>query len=795
MGLISGGLMLLELSLTRVFSVTMWYHFAFMAISIAMLGLSGGAVLVHRLGSRCGEKALERALPMLCVLSAALSMAGVSVVLRLRFSQTLSIQGVAQLALIYVLTTMPFVVGGAVMAIIVRRFASGMSVLYFGDLVGAAGACLLVIPLLRMLNGPPTVYVTCTLLCAAGLLLSGRRLLVPAVSLAVALGLWTTNDHSGLLRVVWAKQRHERDLVHEAWNSYSRVTVFPTEEAWSTQFFAWGMSPAYDGGVPRQLGMHIDSYAGTPITAFDGNWDDLDHLAYDVTAFAYHLRPYGKHLIIGPGGGRDILAALSLGADSVVAVEMNPEVVEAVNEVFGEFSGRPYSLPRVEPIIAEARSHLRRETRRFNLIQASLVDTWAATAAGAYTLTENTLYTVEAMEDYLRCLQRNGLVSISRFLTEPPGEALRLVAVALEALARMGAPDPAAHVAVVGCRNIATLIVGAEPLSEEDLGRIRSLAERFMFRLVAMPGECHHPLFAELSTRFRDPGFYDAYVFDVRPTTDDRPFFFNMVKPIDFLKVFSLNDLPTQTHANDAVFILVAVFFISFLMTGLIVLWPLRRIAREGGPRGMMFSGYFALLGLAFMLAEVTLLQRFVLFLGHPVYSLSVVLLSLLLFGSAGSFATARIRPGREHRWVAPIGLGLCGMLFLARVGLDYPLTQWLGLGKASRILLTFLLLFPLGFCMGTMLPLGMRRASAWRADSTPWLWGVNGAASVLGSVTAFVLAMNLGFRSTLMVAAVCYGAAALMLPLAARGQALPERPRGRNISLFPDSEEHDRPA
>ncbi|MCU0611935.1 MAG: hypothetical protein MUE60_09120 [Candidatus Eisenbacteria bacterium] len=763
MGLIAGGLMLLELSLTRIFSVTMWYHFAFMAISIAMLGLSAGAVLVHRLGARAGDSVLDRAMPILCSGCAMLAVAGVAAVLRLRFSQLLTLQGILQLALIYVLTTLPFIAGGAAMAIIVRRFASSMSVVYFGDLVGAAIGCVLAIPLIRLLNGPPIVYVTAMALCAAGLILSRRRVLLPALAALIILALWATNGSTGLLRVVWAKQRHEQGILHEAWNSYSRVTVFPTEEAWNTQFFAWGMSPVYDGPVPRQLGMHIDSYAGTPITRFGGNPEELSHLAYDVTALAYHLRPYGTHLVIGPGGGRDILAALALGADSVVAVELNPEVVRAVNDVFGSFSGRPYSLPGVESIVAEARSQLRRETRHFDVIQASLVDTWAATAAGAYTLSENTLYTVEAMQDYLARLNRGGLVSISRFLTEPPGESLRLFAVALEALARTGSRDPAAHVAVVGCRNTATLIASRDPLSVDDVRRIQSIADEMQFSIVSLPGGAHHPLFSEASRRFRDRTFYDGYIFDVRPTTDDRPFFFNMIKPVDFLRVFKLNDLPTQTHGHDAVFILVTVLAIAFFMTVVIVIWPLWGLAREGGRSGVAYSGYFALLGLAFMLAEVTLLQRFVLFLGHPVYSLSVVLLSLLLSGSLGSFATKRVRPGRERRLALWVGLGIAVMLTVARFGLDYPLAHWLGLGKSLRILVTVLLLMPLGLMMGTMLPVGMRRASAWKADAAPWLWGVNGAASVLGSVMAFVLAMNMGFRSTLAVAAFAYASAAIL--------------------------------
>ncbi len=776
MGLISAGLMLLEISLTRVFSVTMWYHFAFMAISIAMLGLSAGAVLVHRAGERLGEARLHGALHILCLGCASLAVGGIAVGLRLRCEQTLTIRGVIQLGAIYLLTTLPFVAGGAAMATIVRRYATGMSTLYFGDLVGAALGCVLAIPLLRVLKGPPVVFATALLVSLGGAAATRRRL--PLVGAGLVALLWTTNDATGLLRVVWAKQQRERGLLHEAWNSYSRITVFPTEEAWNTQFFAWGMSPTYDGPVPRQLGMHIDAYAGTPITAYSGKPEDLAHLGYDVTALVYHLRPHGLHLVIGPGGGRDILAALSLGADSVVAVEMNREVVTAVNKVFGSFSGRPYSLPRVETLVTEARSQLRRENRLFTVIQASLVDTWAATAAGAYTLTENTLYTVEAMMDYLAHLEPEGLVAISRFFSEPPAEALRLMAVALEALARTGSPRPHDHVAMVSCRNIATMIVGHNPLSPDDREAIKDLARRLGFSLVSLPGERHHPLFDELAARFRDPEFYRAYLFDVRPSTDDRPFFFNMVKPADFMKVFKLNDLPMQTQNHDAVFILVSVLVISVLMTGAFIIWPLRGIARKGGGRGASFGAFFACIGLAFMLAEVALLQRFVLFLGHPVYALSVVLLGLLLSGSVGSVATSLVPRGKEGRWALSAGCALALLIVAARVGLDVPLGRWLGAPKAARILLTLLLLLPLGFLMGTMLPLGMRQAAAWRQEVSPWLWGVNGASSVLGSVLAFVLAMNVGFKFTLTTAAVVYAAAATVAGLTMRPPAGLDRQR-----------------
>jgi hypothetical protein len=509
--------------------------------------------------------------------------------------------------------------------------------------------------------------------------------------------------------------------------------------------------------------MHIDSYAGTPITEYTGDYKELDHLSYDVTSLAYRLRPYGTHLVIGPGGGRDILSSVAAGADSVVAVEVNPEVVDAVNVRFGEFSNRPYSLEGVESVVAEARSFLRREKRKFDVIQASLVDTWAATAAGAYTLSENTLYTVEAMTDYLEHLEKDGLISFSRFLFDPPRETLRLFSVALHALDSIGSTDPPQHIAVVACGGVATLLMSNRPLGRSDKEALTVISDSLAYRIVYSPNGENDPVFHRLAEEFRTQAFYDRYLFDVSPSTDDRPFFFNMVKPIDFLKVFRLNDLEGQTHSYDAVFILMALLTVATLLTGVLIVWPAATLSRGMGPVGARFACYFALIGLGFMLAEVTLLQKLVLFLGHPVYSLSIVLLGLLFFGGVGSLATRRIASGREAPWIIGAGICLALIFVITRSYLDVPLTLFLGYSKATRAVVALALLLPMGIVMGTLLPLGMRAAAAWQKQSTPWLWGVNGAASVMGSVLAFAMAMNFGFRITFSLAACCYGMAALL--------------------------------
>ncbi len=757
----------LELLLTRVFSVTMWYHFAFMAVSVALLGLAAGAVAVFLGLGRAARP--ERTLPLYSGLGAASIVVTLCVVTSVRFEPRMTLSNLLRLAGLYAVCSLPFFWGGACTATMVKRFAARMGVVYLFDLAGAGLGCLAVLVVLTPLGGPGSVALVAVLFASAAVTFAQtkrvnvRLYVIPLLGLAAV---WVAN-RQGFLELRYAKERREEGLLLEAWNAYSRLAVYPIERQ-GTRFFSWGMSPYYDGPTPPQLALDIDAYASTPITNFKGNYEEVEYVRHDVTAVAYYLRPGGECVIIGAGGGRDILTALALGQQRVVAVEMNPLVVHAVNDVFGEFSGRPYSLPGVLAVVDEARSYLRRVGSEFDIIQASLVDTWAATSAGAYALAENGVYTVEAAEEFLGRLKPDGLLSFSRFIFDPPRQTLRLVGVFAEALRRGGAEAPEEHIAVLRRGRIGTTVARRSPFPREEIRRLREIAVAMGFEEVLMPDRPQKGPFWQVACLGADAPFIDDYFFDVSPTTDDRPFFFHMIRPQQFLEVFRLDDLGGQTHNYDAVVILVALLAISATAVALVVVVPLLvRGGRVG--KGGWFLVYFIVIGLAFMLVEIALIQKYVLYLGHPIYSLAVVLFSLLVAGAAGSLLSQRVSTSFLAVGGSVAALALSGALaaFLLVHPDLFAATQ--GLSKGWRIALSVSTVIPFGLLMGVPLPVGVRLVESRGASLVPWAWGLNSASSVTGAVLAFVVALNFGFIKAIALGAGLYVVASALLVVRSR--------------------------
>ena len=275
--------------------------------------------------------------------------------------------------------------------------------------------------------------------------------LVGLTALAAVVGLVTLNAYTAAIRVRFAKGRVEFQNLFEGWNSFSRIAVLPRRGGKENPY-AWGLSPLYKGPAGEQLALDIDSLAGTPLVKFDGDpkSPELEHLRHDITALAYVLRGGRNTLVIGPGGGRDVLTALTFGSSNIAAVELNPIIVDVVNNHFGDFTGRLYQRPEVHLTIDDGRHFVRTTGQTFGLVQLALVDTWASTAAGAFALSENTLYTTEAFKDYLNRLEPDGVLTVTRWMESPPRETLRVVSLAREALHELGVDDVRGRVMVAG---------------------------------------------------------------------------------------------------------------------------------------------------------------------------------------------------------------------------------------------------------------------------------------------------------------------------------------------------------
>jgi MFS family permease len=761
-------LLQLELFLTRIFSVTMWYHFAFMAISLAMFGLAAGAVLVEVLAKRDASRMLTRA--------------------ALLFSFTSTLCFIIQLyipadperevlwtGLAFTVIAVPFVFAGIVVCIALTRFPAYTYSLYAADLAGSAAGCVLTIPILNYVHAPTAVILNSAIAAVAALAFAldrcnevpsaSRRLadlwrLKPVWMFAVLLIVGLVNLSDRFVDVRWIKGgRNWGGGLYEKWNALSRIYVQET----GSEPFGWGMSPRY---VPDrkldQLYLNIDSGAATVITKFDGDVRPLEHLKYDVTSLAHYLRRDTSVLVIGVGGGRDILTALAFGQKHVTGVEINSDILGVLTDKFAGYSGNLQKLPAVTLVHDEARSYVAGSGERFGIIQASLIDTWAATSAGAYVLTENGLYTKEAWVTFLNHLTPDGILTMSRWYYETqPAETLRLTALATASLMELGAEDPRKHIMIIrkqdnsetGQYSVATILVSRRPYTAEEVTGMTKLCQSMEFLPVLTPDYADTAEFAEVASRSRYQELIHSYPLNIEAPTDDAPFFFHMLRARDLLKKSTYQGMNELNLTAVKVLGTLLAIVSGLSLIAIIIPLAARRRVRERHSKALMV--YFAAIGLAFMMVEIGQLERLIVFLGHPIYGLTVVLFMLLVASSFGSLMSDRF--GR-YIWALP--LCLLAFIYFSPSVTSYFVAQ----PAPLRIAISAALLFPSGFLMGMAFPVGMKQARQRDEAPTAWYWGINGAFSVISSVLAVAVAVFWGVTATLMV-----GLAAYLIALMAR--------------------------
>ena len=769
-----------EVLLTRIFSVTMWYHFAFVAISVAMFGMTVGALVVYLKPAWFPAGAVRRQLALGSVLFPVLVVASFLTQLSIPFRVHPSIVAIWAIVLTYAVIAAPFVLSGILVTLTLTRFPRDVGRLYAFDLVGAALGCVLLVWLLEITDGPTAVLAIAALAAFGGLCYAfddgSSRLVrwgtVVCLVLAVSAAAHTVLVWRGfpVLRILYVKAGFEARPLYERWNSYSRVRVNGNPDALEAPY-AWGLSPKYPADQKvRQLHLDIDVAAGTVLLAKPSTPADLAHLEYDVTNIGYYLRPNGRALVVGVGGGRDVVSALHFGATSVTGVEINTNILETLNGRFGDFTGHLDRDPRVRFVNDEARSFIARNREEFDVIQISLIDTWAATAAGAFVLSENSLYTVEAWDIFLSHLTSGGVLSVSRWsFSDRPGEVYRMTALATAALQRRGVADPRAHMAIVRSirgdggddapDGIGTLLVSPTPFSAADLATLRTQADRLGFQVALDSSTAADETLARLASGRDLDAFVASYPINIAPPTDDSPFFFNMLRLRD---VFRLDLLKhgKSTHNMEAVFVLGTLLFTVVLLTGLCIIVPLyatadRRVLSGAAP----LVTFFAAIGLGFMLVETSQMQRLIVVLGHPTYGLTVVLFSLLLSSGIGSALTSRIAPeGLGSAGLVRLG-GLLGLLVV--FGILTPLVGHRLESAATpvRIAVSAGLLAVPGLFMGMAFPLGLGLARG-RTALTPWLWGVNGATSVCASVLAVAISLSTTISTAFWVGTLFYAIA-----------------------------------
>jgi hypothetical protein len=802
-GLVSASLLMTELALTRIFSVVMYYHFAFLAISIALFGVSASGVFAYVMRRPLERRSTEAVLAVQSIVYAVATIVALFWLVRLRVGLNYTPRNLALMLTIYALAALPFFAGGLVVSVAISRLASRINAVYAADLIGAAGGCLILIPLLDRLGAPGVVLTAAALSIAAALLFapaSYRRNLSAAGAVVLVIPLAGQLSGRAGFDVVDTKGHQSDRVLFSKWNSFSRIGVYERTHG------DWSLSPVYKGDLPDTRYMDIDSAASTPILGLKPDLSNAGYLRYELTALAYYLKERDSNpkslipnpdgftaLVIGPGGGRDLASALVFGARRVDGVEINPIIAnDVMRDRFREFSGGIYTHPRVSIAVDDGRSFVRRSTNRYDVIQASLVDTWAATAAGAYTLTENTLYTVDAFNDYLDHLTDDGVVTITRWVFD----GLRLVSLAQAACASRGW-STADRIAIVRHERVATFLLKKSPFTVDEVSRLRAVSAELGFDVLytpnlrpsdppppSLPDPTSDPAvvdgtptadYASLILAADPNRFYTEYHQDIRPTTDDRPFFFHTTKLADQFDVA----FGRRMLFGNGLSALLTLLWISAALVAIFVVGPLILVGRSTPrPRGWFsWLVYFGALGAGFMLIEVSVLQRFVLLLGHPVYSLTVTLFSLLLGTGLGAAWSRRFDDASLRR-TGVIGVLGVACIALAVIVVATPVVVWaIPFSRTIRMLVAVTLLLPMGIALGIPMPTGMRMLAARAPQMVAWAWGINGALSVLGATLAIFIAMNWGFQVTLLAAAATYLVGLVALLAATRVSALPDLP------------------
>jgi len=761
--------LLLELALTRIFSVVLNYHFAFLAISIALFGLGAGGVFSYVAAGWRGS--LFGKLGALALVNSGVVALSLSFVL----SRTGELSNLT-LAAVYLASSLPFFFAGAVVSLAISETIERVDRVYFYDLLGAAAGCLALVPLLNALNGPNTVLAAGVLFSASAAIwftLAGaaRGRILAVIAGLMLVGLVAFNLRSRVIDIRYAKGQKLREEIFVKWNSFSRIGVAPDDY--------------------RVMSIFIDADASTAIANHDIDnmpQETRDSLLREGPGLPYALRPKAKTLIIGPGGGWDVTRALASGSADITGVEINDIIIGAVMKGrYRHLSRDLYFRPEIRIFVEDGRSFVRRSKEKYQVLQATLVDTWASTAAGAFALSENNLYTTDAFRDYLEHLTPDGIMAFTRWGFDPPRESLRLLTLAAEALAELGENRPWLHVIVVrenaqhihGWGATDTVVIARKPFSLEDLEKVRELTAVTGMKAVYLPGDKGGNPFADL-LRARDAdAFYRDYPYDVSPVDDNRPFFFYTVQPRDLWAFFTRGNPSSADHKiNSAVPVLFGLVGVSLLATAvMLALPPLllgSRLPRERGLRGFLL--YFVAVGVGYILIQVALIQKFVLFLGHPTHALTVVVFSMLVSSSLGSYFSRRFVAGSDGRLsrvlvCVALAVGALALVVtpLTAAGVGWPLTL--------RKLVAVLVVSPVAFAMGMPFPSGLIRLEARHRPSVRWAWSLNAAASVLGSALAIFLALYIGLRETLMAGGAMYLAALLALRSGA-GQAVGSQPR-----------------
>jgi len=780
LSLLCAGTLMYEVVLTRLLSVTSWYYMAFVSISMAMFGMTAGALFVQLLPRYFSRDRVPLRLAQAALLSAVSLPVGLVAMLAVPLDLSASLQTLCSFLMFSTIIATPFFFSGMAVCLSLTRTPFPIGRVYFTDLLGAALGCLASAVILNLIDAPSALFFVSALLFAsaagyASYAQEKRLAGFSTVGMFALLVVCVLNSSTLYgIQPIWSKGHIDTRMriLSEQWNSISRVRAYKPQTGAPTM---WGPSPIMPHITADEIPLNIDNDASTSITRFQGDLAALKYFRYDVTATGPQLRPGGSAAVIGVGGGRDVLNCAVNGFHRIVGIEVNSAMVRLTSRQLDWFSGFS-KIPGFELVNDEGRSYLTRSGEKFDLIQASLVDTWAATSAGAMTLSENALYTVDGWKVFYEHLLPGGIITFSRWYGGPSKEVFRLYSVARAAMIAEGVADPDRQIVLITGGSIATMLATNKPFTGADLAKIRAIADEMQFKLLLFPGET--PATPELkfisATHTLDQlaALRDKDLVDYSPVFDTSPYFFNAVHLRNIREFIRIGG----SGGNLLAILFVCCFLFAALVlvisTIVVPAWLMMKSAPGTSPAigGIL---YFLAIGLGFMLIEMGMMQQLSVFLGHPIYSLVVVLTGLVFSTGIGSMVSDRLPLSSSWQSRVP-ALAVAVLIVLYRLAVVPVIHMFVAGVLWQRAAVALALVFPCGFCLGFCFPIGMRWMTRLGGEaSLPWMWALNGAAGTLGSFVAIVLSMETSIATCVLTGAGLYLFAALAMPAKPRKASL----------------------
>lgn len=801
---VSAAVLAHEVVLVRAFSIGLWHHFAYMVISIALLGFGASGTLLAVLVR--AKKSPESARPGAGAstwLAASTVMFAVFVPLSFALTQKIPFEPYLivwdhqqwfYLGCYYLVLFVPFFAAATAIGLVLISETEDSPRLYFFNLIGSAAGAAMAVSCLQVMTVEHVVLAVTGLALGGALLalldlLSARKpdgsrvLAALSIVIVAILPLYymirpfsvRLSPYKGLS---YALNLPEAQRVASRSSAIGRVDVVTSPAIRQAPGLSL-ITPA-EAPIPPQLGLFVDGEAAGAITAFKGDFGDVAYLDWMSTAAHSVLGPTSPEVcVIGPGGGASVLLALRHGARRVDAVELDANIVQLLRETYRDFSGALYKRPEVRIHVADGRAFLEAARRQWDVIDISLVDSFAAAAVGLGAVNESYLYTREAFKTYLRHLRRGGILTVTRWIRTPPRDELKLFATAVAALEEMRLA-PAPRLLLVRSWATTTLLVKGEPFTPEELSAVRNWSEERLFDVAYFPamaagegnrfntlardwyGEGATALLARGAPRDR---FFREYPFFIKPATDDQPYFFHFFRWRSLPAMLSTGGRSWIPFVEWGYLILIATLIQAVLFGIVIIFLPLlflRRHASNGPPRvlrtRMSVLIYFGVLGIGFMFVEMALIQRLVFFLASPIYAVAVVLAGLLFVSGVGSgWAGRKLRQRYSEKSLAcSAAFVVAAIAMLYAFGLRPVLMLLIGWPMVAHIAVAFGVMLPLA-SMGMLFPLGLRHVGRCHPQLLPWAWAINGCTSVIATSLATLLAMGSGLTIVMLVAAGCY--------------------------------------